>query len=512
MPRLRKIRFVPFLLAALAAAAFVPMPAWGQGASLLDQQQDPDAELDRDADELERNGLRGILGPDRDIEAGRDGRGPIGADGLRGGALPDAATANRDITDRQPGDEPDRNAILRDRQLRGPGALDEAVLDPDREEDPYAALGIRVGSFLLFPELISETIFSDNLFLSTLNPVSDWAIALTPSLNIESDWSRHSLTGSLSGIRSFHEGFPSEDDETFSAGVTGQLDIRRTTNLVAAANYSEFFEDRSSSDFPDNAAERPRERTRDALLEGNHTFNRVTLTLRGEIAEEDFDDSILVDGTIQNNDDRDVSELRLTGRAAYEFRPGVSAFIETSTNERNFDQKFDDDGTLSGSSGYDVQGGLLFQLTGKLNGEASAGYAFQEPDDSALEDVDGVIFNAALEWQATGLTTLRLDASSEIDQTIEVDTGGSIIRAAAISVEHRPRRQIILGASLGYEIETFTGNDEKDEDWVFALTGEYLFTRSVALTVGYEHLNSTSSVPGNDYDVDEVRMGVRLRR
>ncbi len=112
MPRLRKIQFAPFLLAALAAAAFVPMPAWGQGASLLDQQQDPDAELDRDADELERNGLRGILGPDRDIEAGRDGRGPIGADGLRGGALPDAATANRDITDRQPGDEPVRRVAV----------------------------------------------------------------------------------------------------------------------------------------------------------------------------------------------------------------------------------------------------------------------------------------------------------------------------------------------------------------------------------------------------------------
>ena len=76
-------------------------------------------------------------------------------------------------------------------------------------------------------------------------------------------------------------------------------------------------------------------------------FNRQ---LRGELSEEDFDDGTLIDGSSINNDDRDFTERRLTGRAGYEFQPGVTAFVEASTNERDFAERIDDDGTLNGSS------------------------------------------------------------------------------------------------------------------------------------------------------------------
>jgi hypothetical protein len=510
VPRLKNILFVPFTFAALTAAALAPVPAWGQSADAFNQQRDIDDDMDRNADEVERNGLRGVLDPDQDTVAETAGQDRDSAEGLRDTVTSDTDTPEDNL-------KLARDALRRDtvRRSQRPLDLDEADkadLDQNSVDDPYAALGIRMGSFLLFPELTSETVYNDNLFLSSTNQEGDWAIELTPSLTVQSDWSRHSLIGILSGVRSYHDRFPTEDDETFSAGVAGRLDIRRTTNLAAEANYSEFFEDRSSSDFPANALERPKERTRDALLEGNHTFNRVTLTLRGELSEEDFNDAVLADGSIENNDDRDFTERRLTGRAAYEFQPGVSAFIEASSNERDFVERFDDDGGLNGSSGHDIQGGLSFKLTGKLSGEASAGYAIQTPDDTTLDDVDGLIFNAGLEWLVTGLTTLRLDASSEIEETTSAGSAGSIIRAAAISVEHRPRWEIIVGASLGYEVETFSGSSQEDKEWVVGLTGEYIFTRSVALTVGYEHLESTSSVPGSDYDVDEVRMGVRVRR
>ncbi len=512
MPRLRKIRFVPFLLAALAVAAFVPMPAWGQGAGLLDQQQDPDDEPDRDADELERNGLRGILGPDRDIEAGNAGQGLIGADGLRGGALPDAATANRDITDRQPGDEPDRNAILRDRQLRDPDAVDETALDQNIEEDPYAALGIRAGSFLLFPEVTTDTVYTDNVFQSAVVKEGDWSVELAPSLAIRSDWSRHSLEFTTRALRSYHDRFQTEEDKTFSAGVAGQFDIRHRTNLVADANYTEYLEDRSSNDLPTGTVERPKIRNRDVSLEGNHAFNRVSLTLRGEIEEEAYGESILIDGTVENNADRDFTERRLTGRVAYEFRPDVAAFIETSVNEREFDEEVNRNGRLNSSKGYDMQGGLSFQLTGKLTGEVSAGYAIQKPDDTLLEDLDGLIVNAALEWQVTGLTTLQFDASSDIDESIDADSTGSLVTAATVSVEHRPRRHIVLGASLGYEHDEDSGAGKLDQTWQLGLTGEYFISRSVALTAGYDYEKNIEDDSADNYSVNEVRFGVRVRR
>ena len=516
MPRQRKGLSAFFIFAFLTAAGLWPLPAWSQSA----QQDDEDRLLETREEQTESagesNGLRGRLEPEQE-ESGRSQRPRrAGEEILRQSDSPDTLPTSR--TDPLNPINPDvaRNSLL----SRNPDNLQNPLLDTredlprdrDREEDPYAALGIRLGSFLLFPELSAETVYDDNIFLSGTNQEGDWALALTPSLRIDSDWSRHSLSATLSGERNYHDRFSTEDEKTFSAGVTGQLDILRNTNLVATANYSQFLEDRSSTDFPANASERPKTHNRDASLEGNHTFNRVTLTLRGETAEEDFSDSTAVDGSLINNDDRDFTERRVTGRVAYEFQPGVSAFVESSANERDFKQPIDDDGTANGSSGHDIQGGLSFLLTGKLTGEASAGYAIQNPDDASLGDVDGLIFNSALEWRATGLTTVRLDASSEVAETTNTGSAGSIVRAAEISVEHRPRRHIILGASLGYELETFSGSDQEDKEWAAGLTGEYIITRSVALTLDYEHLKSWSNVPGSDYTTDEVRFGVRVRR
>lgn len=457
-------------------------------------------------DERDRQEAADRENPDREEQDGQQSS----PNGLRG-TVSDDETAKPDTLGLRPGDD---QLVPVDTRPERPKALDvdeDAVLETV-ETDPYAAIGVRVGGFLLFPELLAESVYKDNVFLSPTQPEGDWALELTPSLAVRSDWSRHSLQANISGLRSFHERFKTEDDETFSTSIAGQLDIRRDTNIKASAGLSHSLEDRGSNDFPANAAERAATRSTDAMLEGNHTFNRVTFTLRGEASEENFDNSLAADGSTIDNSQRDYIEHRLTGRAAYEFQPGVQAFIEASTNDREFARRLDDNGLLNGSSGHDVQAGLAFRLSGKLTGEASAGYALQTPDASTLKDVDGLIFNAALEYKASALTTFRFDAASEIAETTTAGSAGSINRSAVVSVAHRPRRNIIVGASLGYEHEKFSGTDETSEDWVTALTGEYLFTPSVGLVVSYEHAESLSSIPGSDYSTDEVRMGMRFRR
>ena len=490
MPLLKKKSTASVALAALSVAAWLaPLPALGQSADPFGQRQIRDRD-GRDAGAIGINDLRGVIDAgedDSDYRDDPDARRRMDGEDRRGSRISDSedGTLTRDAENAAT--EEARRQLLADERR----AVRED--EDEEEEDPFAPLGIRVGSFLLFPELSAETVYSDNIFLSSSNPQSDWALEFTPLLIVRSDWNRHSLTGAIRGIRSYYERFSTENEETFAAALSGQIDIRRNTNLVVEASYSQSLGDRSDTDFPSDSAERPQERTQDVSLEGNHTFNRLTLTLRGEIREEEFDDGKRIDGSIINNGDRDFTERRLTGRVAYEFQPGVAAFAEASTNERNFAERIDDGGTISGSSGYDVQGGLSFQLTDKLTGEVSAGYALQTPDDPTLDDVDGLIFNAALEWLATGLTTVRFDASSTVAETTLTGSAGSIVRAAELSVEHRPRRNIVLGASVEFEREEFSGSGGEDDEWRYGLTGEYIFTRSIAATLAYEHLKSTTS-------------------
>ncbi|MCH8240451.1 MAG: outer membrane beta-barrel protein [Proteobacteria bacterium] len=58
------------------------------------------------------------------------------------------------------------------------------------QDDPYAALGIPMGSFLLFPEITVQRVWDDNPFLSASDPQGDWALVLNPSLQVRSNWSR----------------------------------------------------------------------------------------------------------------------------------------------------------------------------------------------------------------------------------------------------------------------------------------------------------------------------------
>ena len=515
----RQTRSLDLLLAFLALSATFGAaagPAWSQSGAPVDNDPFPEPAIDAGGSGAPgRSGLRGRFDPNGTEPVSRRRSETSGATdrSLRGTNLPEneVGRVTRDAVRGETEGDADAGR-LGETNAQDVAARPDALQGVDAEDDPFAPLGVRLGSFLLFPELGAERVYDDNVFLSSTDPRGDWRYELTPSLEIQSDWSRHSIVGSLSAVRSYYDNFSGENDKDFAAELTGRLDIRSTTNLVGMVSYAEEPEDRSSSDFPLDAADRALTRTKAASIEGNHTFNRVTLTLRGELESEDFDDATANDGSTINNDDRDYTERRITGRAAYEFQPGVAAFVEASGNTRDFVEATDDNGLLNGSSGYDVQAGLSVLLSGKLTGEASVGYAMQTPEERSQVDVSGVIFNAGLEWRATGLTTFRLDASSEVDETTDAGSAGSLIRSVELSVEHRPRRNILVGASVEYENEKFAGTNEEEREWLFGVNGEYIFTPSVALTVAYQHANNTSNVPGNGYSANEVRFGVRVRR
>ena len=261
MPRLRRTLSAFAALAALAAAAGLA-PALGQSVNPSEEERLRNRIEDPREGDAESRGLRSGFEPEQDGARDRDRRNQQRA-----------GRQSRNIAGRGTGDgifvfeplDPLRDPL----RQTDPDAAQTVRRDPDRddtaqraEDDPYASLGVRMGSFLLYPELSVESEYDDNLFLTPSKTQGDWALVLTPSLQVQSNWSRHSLTATLSGERSYHERFSSEDEKTFSAGLTGQLDIRHNTYLVAAAHYSRFLEDRSETDFPSGTTELPRCATR----------------------------------------------------------------------------------------------------------------------------------------------------------------------------------------------------------------------------------------------------------
>lgn len=439
----------------------------------------------------------------RDAEPAADGR-ETDADRPRGDG--DTAPATPPQADSPSMDGEASIEARAEADEREAAELEEAA---NRDREAYEPLGIRVGGFLLFPKIEVSDAYSDNVFLSADDKRADHALLLLPGLSFRSDWSRHELSGELAGDLSYHDRFQSEDDRGYSALLRGRLDITERTKLEAELAHALAQEERSASTFPEGASERADIVTDRAALSGSQRFNRLTLGLRGSVATEDYGSARLEDGSFTSGDERDSTLYRTGARASYEFRPGVSAFMDGAVSKRRFKERFDELGAPTGSSGYSVQAGLAFTLTDRLTGEASAGYARQLPDDNARDGVDGAIFNANLLWQATALTSFRLMAESTID---DVSIDATLNRTIEIGVEHALRRNFVLGAALAYRTEVDAQDTTLSRDWATTLSAGYTLNRSLELNGTYVHYRSIGLTGDDGYTENAVTVGMTLRR
>ncbi|WP_171258226.1 outer membrane beta-barrel protein, partial [Acinetobacter baumannii] len=73
--------------------------------------------------------------------------------------------------------------------------------------------------------------------------------------------------------------------------------------------------------------------------------------------------------------------------------------------------KSDRSGYQRDSTGGYVKAGSSFEFSRLLTGEAAIGYSRRTYQDPRLTDMKGLLTSASLIWTATGLTTVRLDAT-----------------------------------------------------------------------------------------------------
>lgn len=500
--------------------------AVGLGASALAQEAGRSRERDRERDrliELRRSveprssdpseGERREERDQDDALAGNGGRAE-GADGDRERTAYDAAERDPDAeetaerqAERDIRIEPEPDA------LADPEAQEtDARVDREPEIGPYDPLGVRVGSFLIFPEVGAGALFTDNVFESSRIRRSDQALVITPGISFRSNWSRHSFSGEADAELIRYKEFSSEDENNIDAALRGRIDVSRRTNIEGEVAFELEQESRGSINVPDAAAETPDEETTSAALQVNHRINRVTLSLGGEVVKEEFEDVALLGGGTFDNAQRDNTERELTGRVAREFQPGVAVFLEGSVNEIEFTNPVPPGGVSRDSDGYEAIVGVSLEIGGKITGEIGVGYAKQTPKSAFLHELDGVILNGNLTWRATGLTTLRFTAQSDVDTTTVVNSVGSLNQTVELAVEHALRRNVILGAALEYEIDDFGAANIEEHELTGTLSAEYRLNRSLALTAAYIYTDFNRTGNGDDYNENEFLVGVQMRR
>ena len=394
----------------------------------------------------------------------------------------------------------------------GQAAIERISTARDTTPSPYLPLGIRAGSFRIFPEVTLSEFFTDNVQRSSGVKDSDVVLEMRPSVQFRSNWSRHMLEGGVSLVRNFHKAFNTEDAREFSSNLRGRIDVTRRTNIAAEAAYSLAQQSRGTAVGPQNAVRRPDVQNLRGAVAVNHRFNRLSIRLRGEIEAVTYDDAVLGGGVISVQSDRDNVEKRLALRGSYEFDPGLSVFAEGLVERRGFDRVSPGDGISRDADGLGIRGGIIFDNGSKLYGEIALGYVSLRPDDGRLEDIDGVSFDASVSWRPSALTTLTLNASTAVDGTTVAGSAGTLTHAANFRVQHELLRHFILTGQLGFANVDYKGTSLVEQTFRTELGAEYIFSREAALLATHRYEAFSASQPGRNYTSNILRVGMRFRR
>jgi hypothetical protein len=380
-------------------------------------------------------------------------------------------------------------------QYYDPGLLQKTV---DRKPVDYQSPGIRAGSFNLNAgaELAWEN--NDNVFYLQEDEISDNILHARPWLNLNSNWSRHALNLSAFADVASYTDYNSQNYTDSVISLDGRVDVKRGSAFNYKASYMNLHEDRSNPDSRQNIE--PTEFNFSGVdVDYTHSFNRLTATLGYQYQDTDYKNGKDIQGDVVDNQDRDRSRDIWSLRMGYDYSERSNLFVEYAGNSVDYDQKYDSNGYQRSSDGYDLRGGIAWNMTGVLTGDLFLQYISQDYDDPSFNKVNGFGVGANLEWTPTRLTSVSVKFANTPQETTLAGASGYYSSLYSARVQHELRRNILINARVSYTDNNYEYDDPdaaslKDTQVTRAGVGlSYLINRHFNLSGGYVYERQSAS-------------------
>lgn len=378
---------------------------------------------------------------------------------------------------------------------------------PIGESDPFAPAGIRAGRFVLFPTLEQSVGVSDNL-TNSADGVRGAFSQTTLAGRLVSDWSRHAaeVNASATYRRNF-EGVVEEEPEILADGRLA-LDLAPDWQAALRGSLSFRRDDGFATGGPAIAAARRDILTYSAGAELARTLGPATGLLSFDAVREDREERRLfgADATLPGAGDDSFTTYTAGLRAGYELGARFQPFLAASVGRRVFD---DDLSSVSRDSVIPaLRAGVGFDAGEKWRGEAAVGYAWNVPDEDALETRGSPTLDAGLAWSPRRGTDVALRASTFFEPD-SGNAGVSTLYQTTLGLRHRATARLDLDA-LGLYAYRDSASGFDEEIWGAEAGVTYWLNRELALVGRYRYDRFEGSA--SSYDANTVRVGLRLQR
>lgn len=394
--------------------------------------------------------------------------------------------------------------------------------------DPYEALGIKAGSFLVLPAVeLSVGNDTNPQHASSGGPGSVYYV-VAPELHVRSDWSSNLLTADIAGSYTGYDTdafTPSLNHPFLNAKVDGRLDATRDTQILLESRVIVSTDTPNSPNLPAGLAKLPIATTLGGTFGVAQQWARFNVTVKGTVDRSMYQNSELTDGEIASNKARNFDQYAGIVRLGYEINPGVKPFVEVSEDARVHDLLFDSFGEDRDSNGRSAKVGGDFNLFGSLTGEMAVGYMERNYHDlhgsldcscqappPTLPNISGTTLDGSLIWKATALTTAKLTAASTVSESTVQGVSGAFSRDFNLEVDHALRTWLIANAQVGYGRDDYVGMARDDSRYFVAAGVTYKLNREMQIKGQLRHDWLTSTQQGNAYESTSALLTLRLQR
>ena len=386
---------------------------------------------------------------------------------------------------------------------------DKNVSVRQRPRPDYEATGQKAGGFTVYPRVTVDLEHNDNIYAVATGKIDDNVWRVKPEVAIRSDWSRNALGFFAGGNVIRYNDQSKENAEEYTLSANGRLDIERGSNVSGSAQYQRLIEPRTAITAGTPAGATPKPVEYNLITSGVSLvkeFNRLRVT--GRIDDKDF--NYKDQGQAFNQNTRDRNELSYGAKAEYAVSPDTAVYATATGNKKDYDLA---SATDRSSDGYVLGVGANFDVSELVRGDVQVGYMKQSYDKAIYKDISGFSAKGSLEWFPTQLTTLGINGSRSIEESVAPGSAGFISNNLGASIDHELLRNVLLSASYTHGKDDYRGVDRSDKRDNFSTTATYLLNRRVGLFLTYNYLkqNSSGAAKASSFKDNKLTASVALQ-
>jgi len=393
-----------------------------------------------------------------------------------------------------------------------------------RAHPEYDAVGEHVGAFTVYPRASVTDIYDDNVYALPKKTGGD-IVALTPSLDISSNWSRNSLGVHLQYERDQYLDQPGESSNEYSLSANAGIDVDSRSKLSFNMGAAQLTEPRSDPDSIEGIVEPVRYDLINGGAAAYREFGRFRVDLSAAASYYSFYNVQLAPGTYDvsgneifvaggnqyyNEASRDEVSTSETIRLSWAIDPNLAIFTQFQPNQSNF--LHDPLAALGSynSTGYEILTGVNGQLTHLIRYDAGIGYLDQHYSSAQISDVTGIAFNIDTTYNITQLITLKLSGNHSIQAAGIPGSAASDVDSASAKADYELLRNLIISPYLAYYHYIYPGTTRIDSRYASGISATYLINSMLGLTASYSYIEQLSNGTFGGYNFNDNRLSLAL--